>query len=396
MSFPSPDFEFYTLDDSLRRANLIQGLISAIWTERYSAFGDFQFTLPSTYLNRQLLLPKTRLAMNLSTYIMIVDTVVDQTDDQGIRNIVVTGRSLEAILQDRVAMPAIDATNTTPNWVITAKPGDVMRYMFNQVCVNGVLAQQDKIEFYKPGTILPPGNIPESTDIITVTASPDLLYNSIKGVGDTYGIGFRFVRNGDLGEIYFEVYTGDDRTLAQTTKAPVVFDPNTETLEKVSILTSTAAEKTVAYVFAANGSAVVYAPGANPADSGTDRRVLLVNSNNNDDAGPDLTAALQQEGLMALTAQRTIYSFDGELPQGSSYLYGRDYKLGDLVTEIDSDNFGNQMMVTEQIFSVEKTGNSSYPTLSITQVLTPGTWLTLDPGLDWTTIDPNLDWVDFE
>lgn len=389
------EFEFYTLDDSLRRKDLVQNIESAIWTERCSAFGDCQFTLPSTYENRQLLLPKTRLTRGSSTYVMTIDTVVDQTDEAGIRNIVATGRSLEALLLDRVAMPAVTDTTTSPNWIVTAKPGDIMRFMFNEICVKCILSEHDSIPFYVPGTLLPPGNIPESTDVITVSASPDYLYNTLKSIADTYELGFRLVRNGDLGQVYFEVFTGDDRTLGQTSKDPVVFDPGTETLAKASILTSTAAVKTVAYVFAANGSAIVYAPDANANDSGSDRKVLLINSSNNGEAGPDLTAALQQEAQIALASQRTIYSFDGELPQGSLYVYGRDYKLGDLVQEIDSDNFGNQLRVTEQIFSVEKAGNSSYPTLSITQVLTPGTWLSLDANLNWTDIDPALDWINF-
>jgi|1185.fasta_scaffold04395_3 hypothetical protein len=389
------EFEFYTLDDSLRKKDIIEDLLSAIWTERYNAFGDFQFTLISTRENRQMLQKKTRIAMNMSKYIMTVATVLDKTDESGIRTIVVSGKSLEALLQDRAAMPAITDTTTSPSWVVTGKPGDIMRYMFNQICVNCVLSEHDNIPFYTPGTLLPPGNIPESTDLITVSASPDSLYNTIKSIGDTYYLGFRLVRNGDLGQVYFEVYTGDDRTLSQTVKDPVVFDPNTETLDKVSILTSDETEKTVAYVFAANGSAVVYSPLANQSDSGSDRRVLVINSSNSNEAGADLTAALKQEGLVALAAQRSVYAFDGEMAADAAYVYGRDYRLGDLVEERDSDNFGNQLLVIEQIFSVEKAGNSSYPTLSIAQVLTPGTWLTLDPGLDWTSIDPALDWVDF-
>lgn len=387
------DVQFYTLDDSLRTKDLIEGILSGIWTERYSAFGDFQFTLKSTYENRQMLLPKTRIVLNLSTYIMVVDTVVDQTDESGIRTIIVTGRSFEALLQDRVAMPAITSTTVTPNWTVIAKPGDIVRFMFNEICVNCVLSEHDNIPFYKPGTLLPLGNIPESTDVIAVTAGPDTLYNTVKSICDTYSLGFRFVRNGELGQVYFEIYTGDDRTLGQTIKDPVIFDPKTETLDKVSILTSTVAEKTVAYVFAANGSAVVFAPWADANGSGSDRRVLLINSSNNDPAGPGLDSALHQEGIIALASQRTIYSFDGTLPPGSIYVYGRDYKLGDLVEERNSDNFGNLMLVTEQIFSVEKVGNAAYPTLSISQVLTPGSWLALDANLNWTDIDPNLDWI---
>jgi hypothetical protein len=386
--------EWYTLDSSLRRDQVIEGFQSFIWTERWQDAGDFQIVIKSTYQNRQLLQPETLLAMNQSKRIMKVDTVSDVTDQNGVRNLTVTGFSLEALLKDRVAMPAITDTTTTPNWVITDTPANIIRYMFNQICVACVLSGNDTIPFYHSGTLLPAGSIPEDSDPITVTAAPDTLFNTIQKLAQAYFLGFRLVRNGDAGEIYFEVYTGNDLTSDQTVRSPVIFDPNMDNLGGVSLLTSTAAIKTVAYVYAQNGSAVVYSPTANPDATGLDRRVLLVNSSNSDPAGPDLSAALAQEGLLALTNQRTVYAFDGQLPQEVPYAYGVDYNLGDLVEERNSDGFGNQMYVTEQIFSSDNTGEKQYPTLTVAQVITPGSWLSFDPSVHWTDEDPTVNWTD--
>jgi hypothetical protein len=38
--------EWYTLDDALRRDQVIEEFNSFIWTERYSAWGDFQIIAP--------------------------------------------------------------------------------------------------------------------------------------------------------------------------------------------------------------------------------------------------------------------------------------------------------------------------------------------------------------
>lgn len=387
-------FEYYTLDSSLRRAEVIEGFTSFLWTERYSAAGDFEIVMPSTFTNRQLLKVKTRLGMNKSRYVMVIDTIDDKYDDSGNRNITVTGSSLEALLDDRVAMPAVTDTTTTPNWILTGTPGNIAREMFNHICVNGGISQQDTVPFYHLGTLIGSGDIPESTDMITVSFAPDTLYNSLKKLCDTYALGFRLIKNGDLGQVYFEVYTGNDCTTEQTKRTPVVFDPNLNNLEGIEQITSSASIKTVAYVFASNGSAVVYAPNADPTKSGSDRRVLLVNSSNDGVAGDDLTAALIAEGTLALAAQTMIYTFDGELPSNVPYVYGRDYNLGDLVEERNSDGNGNQMIVTEQIFSSDDQGDRAYPTLTLSQVITPGSWNSWDASQAWNDVPTTEHWGD--
>lgn len=387
------ELDCFTLDASLRRDQYIEGYESFIWTERYQVSGDFQIVIKSTPQSRSLLSVGTRIGLNASKYVMTIDTVNDATDDQtGARNITVTGKSLENMFNDRVAMPVISDTTTNPNWVVTGKPGDVIRYMVDQICVVCVLDEHDTIPFYRMGMLLPPGNLPEPSDTITITAQPDTLYNTITQIANTYGLGFRLIRNGDAGEIYFEVYMGNDVTSGQTILNPVIFDPNLDNLEGITQLTSSAVVKTVAYVYATNGSAVVYAVGADPNATGSDRRVLIVNSSNDGDAGDALDAALQQEGLMALGAQTLVYSFDGELTPSVPYIYGVDYNLGDLVEERNSDGFGNQMVVTEQIFSKDNTGTRSYPTLTLVETITPNTWLSWDSNQQWSDVDSSVEW----
>jgi hypothetical protein len=104
-----------------------------------------------------------------------------------------------------------------------------------------------------------------------------------------------------------------------------------------------------------------------------------------------LVQALQQEGLLALAQQRELYAFDGRLPQELPYIYGIDYDLGDLVEEHASDGLGNQMMVTEQIFTSDSTGDQSYPTLTFVKVITPGSWLS-EGSVEWSTIDQTATW----
>lgn len=197
----------------------------------------------------------------------------------------------------------------------------------------------------------------------------------------------------DSGQIFFEVYVGDDLTTNQTVRAAVVFDESLSSLDKMAVLTSTAIVKTVAYVYAQNGMQIVFSPTADQAASGGQRRILLVNSNNTDPAGASLDAALQQEGLIALAAQREVYSFDGELPPGVPYVYGQDYNLGDLIEQRNSDGFGGLLLVTEQIFSSDSTGDKTYPTLSVAQIVTPGSWIAWTDGTYWADVPATDTWA---
>jgi hypothetical protein len=387
--------QWYTLDDELRRDTVIETFESFIWTERYSVFGDFQIVIKSTRQSRTLLKQDTYITRAGSTYIGKIETVKDATTDDGTRNLTITGRFLEGVLlDDRVAMPSVTDTTTQPAWVLTDTAANIIRTMFTTICVDGAIDAKDILPFIHSGTILDPGERGEDPSVITVTAAPDTLYNTIQKIANTYFLGFRLVRNGDTGDVYFEVYNGNDLTSGQTVHPPVIFDANLDNLKDVSLLTSTQPVKTVAYVFATNGSAIVFSTTADPDAAGPARRVLLVSSSNDADAGPDLTSALEAEGQLALASQRVLYQFDGELPPNVSYVYGRDYNLGDLVEQRDSDGFGNLMLVTEQIFSADNTGDRQFPTLTITEAITPGTWVAFDPTIEWDEEDDSVHWAD--
>jgi Siphovirus ReqiPepy6 Gp37-like protein len=393
--------EWFTLDDEFRKDELIEGFESFIWAERYSAFGDFQIVIKASYSTRMLLRTDKWIGMTGSNYVMKIETVKDSTDDAGIRNLTVSGRSMESLLLDRVPIPGMggiyDLTGFPVNtWA--GQPADIVREMFQSSCVAGfTFMAKDIIPFYHAGTLLPPGSIPEPniTGGISVITEYESLYDTIKKFCDIYEMGFRLIRNGEMSEVYFEVYMGSDRTSSQTVNDPVIFTPNMENLANSEILKSSAIRKTVAYVFAKNDSMEVYAPDADQNATGFERRVLFVRAEDIDlPDGAALTAAMQQKGTEELAKNRQVYTFDGEIPQFQPYIYGGDYFLGDHVEERDSDGNVNTMMVTEQIFISDSEGERSYPTLSLHSFAAGGTWSTRPIDEHWADIPLTEHWAD--
>jgi hypothetical protein len=362
--------DVYILDDRLRRIDVIDLYESFIWTERWADLGDFELVLHYTLANRKRLLPGTHLVHNGSKRIMTVETVEIKESDDGKSMLTVKGPSAEQILDDRIATDGV-----SKEWVVTGKPGDIARQVFKTICIDGSLSANDKIPFIIDGTLYPASGISEPATVFSASLPIKTVYETIKELCSVYDLGFRLVRNGDKSELYFEIYTGNDRTTQQSVLTPVVFSPGLDNLANVNELTSMSQAKNVAYVIAQNDSVIVYGVGADENTVGFDRRVLVVDATSMDDpAGPELTSILTNKGLDELAKTRPLSAFDGEINQYGKYKYGIHYELGDLVEMRNNDGATNHMRVTEQIFVSDSEGERSYPTLTLDSFITPGSW----------------------
>lgn len=381
--------ELYILDSRLRRIEVIDQFESLIWTERWGDIGDFELIIHSTPDRRRRLVADTMFATNESDRVMVVETVENSRNSDGLATLSVTGRTIEKILDDRVATEGFAGLTDKPEWVLTGTPGNIARHIFQKICVEGILSPADIIPFITDGTLYPVNSITEPDQVITMEFPIASVYESIKDICDIHSLGYRLVRNLDASELYFDIYTGSDRTTQQSSLAPVVFSPNLDNLQDIKELSSVATYKNVAYVISKNGTEVVYANGVDPSATGFKRRVMVVDANDIDEAitGPELQTMLINKGLEELAKNRSVYAFDGEIPQTSSYLYGIHYHLGDIVEMRTEEGVTNNMRVTEQIFVSDAEGDRSYPTLALDTLITPGAWLSWDFNETWLNAD---------
>ena len=378
--------EAYVLDPLLRRMAVIDRFESLIWTERFAAFGDFQIDIHSTPVHRNLLKTGTLLAMNESHRVMTVETVEDTVDSEGRRMLSVKGRSLEAILLDRVAKNSIADLTVSPKWVITDEPADVARKIFHDICVLGILDPADVIPFINEGTFLSADTVPEPIDPITVELEPTTVYDAIADICNVWSMGFRMLRNYDMSELWFDICMGSDRTSAQTVLPPVIFTPELDNLQNTKELTTVDKAKNVAYVYSPGGFLKVYPVGVEADVGGFDRHVLVVNASDITAETTDIPGALLQRGMEELAKNRVYQAFDGEIPQTSLYKYGTHYSLGDIVEMRNTDGLTNNMRVTEQIFVSDGEGERSYPTLALNTFITTGSWLSWMNNKVWSEL----------
>lgn len=380
--------EVYILDSLFRRIAVVDKYESFIWTERFTASGDFKLVIAATQANRTLFQPGTRLGTNVSYRVMTVETVEDATDDEGRRLLEIQGPSLEDIFRHRLAMGAFTGTEANPHWLISGFPRSIMALIVYSIVIDPAPAidNGDSIPglMEGPSGLFPDDTIPDPPDSIEWSIEPKDLYTAVKELADEYLIGFRIVLDPTTHTLYFDTYMGVDRTTSQTTFGAVVFSPDLENLSNTSKLTTMALYKNVAYVISPVGAEKVYPTDVDPSVEGFERRALVIKADDITDTVPaDATEKMIRRGLVELAKARRFIALDGELAHTTKYVYGVDYNLGDLVELRDDDGATSQMKVTEQIFVDDKEGERAYPTLSMNVFVTPGSWLSMGPTLEW-------------
>jgi len=385
--------EVYILDSLYRRIGIVEKYESFIWTERLASIGDFELVVFSTLENRNRFIPGIRIAQRDSYRVMTIETVEDITDDESRRLLKIKGPSLEAVMDQRLAMAALTDLTTDPKWIIEGFPKDIAEQLFHDIMVTGILDPGDILPGVVEDSIFPEDTIDPPTEEIIYSIDPMTLYQALKNLCDAYNMGFRLVRDLDTSILYFDVYTGSDRTTIQTILPAVIFSPDLENMKNTAKLTTNALFKNVAYVVSPVGHEIVYLPDVDPDIEGFERRVLFVRADDITDVVPaDATAKMIQRGKEELAKNRRFIGLDGEVTPSSQYTYGVDYNLGDLVELRDDDGVTSQMQVTEQIFVSDKEGDRSYPTLSINLFVTPGSWLSMGQVI-WQDMDDE-EWLE--
>lgn len=344
--------ELYTISSiDNRRETIIEEFESFVWTDRYSSYGDFEIKANPSKDMVSRLTPGKLVGFDSSDRIMKIDTVLHEEDSEGKQTLTIKGRSLEWQLQKRIAKKVW----ADVPWDLSGTPGSIITQMVNTVCVLGTgVSALDVI----PG--LTASNYSTIATVYTLSIKSGALYDRIKDICDSFELGFR-IRKPDLGTsaLRFEVYSGTNRT----GMTGVAFSKDSESLSQTSRFSSQESFKNVAYVVTKTTGLSVTASGYSGV-TGLDRNVLLVDASDLTVTGAALTAAMTQRGRDALAANAKIELFDGSINPASSFKYGTHYFLGDLIVLVGDNEERQTMRITENIWSGDESGITSYPTFS--------------------------------
>lgn len=395
--------DLYILDVNMRRVDVFDAYKSLIWTERLLPPCEFELETVHNQQSQKIFQNGSFVWIQGSDRVMVIETatVVHDEDERILR---VFGRSVEKWFEDRVAAqslgPTVDAAGNDVTWMFTATPAQAMR----DIVRKGLTLQtSDSNGYVAPIVDVTVGSIPEPS-ATEFQIRPGPVLPMLSEIGEVYHLGWKLARVGDVAQMNFQVFTGDDRTTTQTENTPVVFGEELGNLTNIGTLESIKEYKNVAYVFSKKVSIEVFADGVDPTLAGFERRVLFVDAtdipdndeNNEPLTTSDITAILQRRGKNELSKHKPILAFDGEAEKNSGYVYNLDYKLADRVEFRDAFGNLNVMIVSEQIFVVDAEGSKSYPTLTFHEMTVSGSWDAYNPTQMWDDVTDDFDheWLD--
>ena len=366
--------EFLVLNTKFEAVAILDVFESFIWTDRYSKCGDFEIYTSSDRQIIETLKEDFYIWTEDSEHVMVIENRKIITDVEEGNKFLVSGRSLESILDRRI--------------------------IWNQILLDGYL--QEQIKRLLNENVINPADpnrkisnfIFEETDDpyilslkVQVQYTGDNLYEAVCKLCESVSIGFKITLNNN-NQFVFKLYFGTDRSYDQEINPYVVFSPSFENIINSNYYESKAGYKNVGLVAGEVVNTIPYAGTTVTIGEVSPQRTVVVGestskelsrrelyvdardiSSTTSDGGSISTSAyddlLRQRGNERLKENKIIQAFDGQVESTQMYRYGEHYFMGD-ITQLENEyGMGSKVRVTEFIRSVDKDGIDSYPTFEV-------------------------------
>ena len=343
---------------------LVNGWDSLMWIERYRDFCEFEL-ISKIDTDIQKTLPiGTLISHAESTEVMIVENHEINQQKGSEATIKITGRSFETFLENRIVganqdwvgremvIPEYLMAANYSWWQATTLINNHIREDFlwdskdsflNVRAVNGV----EKDGVYEERVI-------KKGDV----------YSGAITLLEIDNLGIRTVRpNYWNNELTIFIHDGEDKS------SSVAFSYEYGDIDSADYLWSNKKLKNCAYILGRWVDQFI-----DSAEAGYDRRTMIVDASDIDNQfsefpqGANLTAVINKlliRGYEALAQQSNVAITNAKISSSSqTYKYRADYNVGDIVSVRGDYNTSARMRVIEHVEIADKTGESSYPTLT--------------------------------
>lgn len=382
--------EFMVLDKNYDGITMIDTFTSAIWTVRYDEAGDFEIYTPVRLDYIQAMQIGNYLWNRDSDRLMVIETVEIETDAEEGPQLIVTGRSLESILDRRIVTSSQNFS------------GNLQSVLF-AIIQNEVISSGGTRRI--PGFSLKTSSDSRITSISISELSirGENVYDVVCSLCQANKVGWRILPKG-AGGFEFELYAGVDRSYAQSVNPYVTFSPSFENLLNSNYIKSFKSYKNSIYAVGTyqkevilqnkykddNGEWVVeeqttyeeaevvtwqYSDTATP--SGLARREMFIDNggiNDGEQGGEYATwnAVNKEKAIAELGEHQTTTAFEGELEATRQYIYGEDFNIGDIVQVENEFGITGTVYISEIVFSQDANGITITPTFTSTEDETIG------------------------
>lgn len=321
---------------------MVEEFVSFIWTSRANAFGDFELKFASAKFPKFTAVSGNYIEYSESNRLMEIETIKMVTDSEGNSFHILTGRSLERLLLERVVTP-----NTTKDyWTLTGKVGWIIHELVRRICVDGIeFSPDDKIDNLTIRQLDP------STKTTTVKLQTKTLYEAIQELCEEDSFNFQVYFNRSTKGFEFTLYRGEDRT------SSVVFGDVYDNVSTDEYIHSSLDYKNVAYVRSGTMIRQVVAGSAVP--TGSTRRVMYVDAS---DIEEPTAAKLDARGKLELAKKNRVKLYSAEIDLTRTNVFGIDYNVGDIVAFVDMYGETHPYIVSESVITYDREGERKFPT----------------------------------
>lgn len=381
---------------------IVDAFDSFIWTDRYNEPGDFEIYMPIAKAPIDYIKRENYIWIKDSDRLQIIEDIEIETNAEDGDNIIITGRTLESLLDRRSIYKSITVNNTLESGI-------------RQMLYENVIEPED------PNRKIPKLRFVGSNDVrvlnlkMNATVFGGDLLETIETYCKKNELGFKIVYNEHLDTLDFSLYFGEDRSYAQNYNPWVVFSAAYDNLVGSNYYESFRNLKTAAIVIGEDnedyGQEIVHIE-PYPKLTGSDRRELYVDGSSIhwDVEEPDeeeianavrnspwanvadrtqkeiadrieqeiekawqeaieearqiLRAQMEELGREKLSETYITKSFEGDIEAIRQYVYGRDFFIGDVVQVRNQYGKEASSRITEVIRSHDKEGYKLTPTFT--------------------------------
>lgn len=360
--YKNHELSLVILDENFIAIKEIDEFESLIWVDRYNSYGDFELYT----VMKQELLDYLQIGyyvwMAKSVHVMIIERIEIKSDIANGARLIVTGRSLESILDRRIIWDQTEVRGSLQGQILTLLEQAIVAPTDGRRCIPNfryVETRDDRLEV-----------------LIDTQFTGTNLYDAIHELCDAYEVGFMIYLN-KANEFVFSLYKGTDYSYAQEINPYVEFSPSYDNLINSDYYNDITPLKTVTLV-AGEGEGderKKIEVDLNPELTGLDRRELFTDARDISsflEGGETMEEDVYYTKLINRGAERLAergieLMFQGETETTRMYRYGEDFYMGDIVQVANEWGLTDRVRIIELIFSEDSEGYSVYPTFTSTE-----------------------------
>lgn len=345
------------LNDKFELISIVDAYESFIWTDRYNDCGDFEMYFPMNISLIDIFKETNYLWLEESEHTMMIENVTIDSDTEDGSHLIVTGRSLESMLERRIIWK---------HKVFSGNLQDAIKTMLEENIINPSDDNRKIDNFIF---------VPSTDTRITSLKIEDQylgqdLYSIIQKLCSDNKIGFKIVLN-EKNQFEFSLYVGKDRSYEQNTNPYVIFSPEMDNIINSNYYSSVENYKNVVLVGGEGQGAdkktivVGNAKGLNRREMFTESRVVSSNGSGGTLSQAEIEKQMKEYGLKTLKDFDKVTAFEGEVETNRPFLYGVDFFIGDTVQLVNEYGIEGAAYISELVISENETGKYIYPTFKM-------------------------------